>query len=326
MRNVIAVVTTYNVDSAFSSRLHALLPQVPKIVIIDNSEEEASRAYLREIAADHNGQVVLIQNEMNEGLAAAQNKGIAYALHHEAEWVLLMDDDSTAALNMVDILLAAWDAHPAKETIAIVAPVPVDRHTNIRQPAIFRRGFWWFRRGQVSETEVRDDIGMAIASGSLIRADVLRELGGMREDYFIDYIDTEFSLRAIFAGYRVMMVGSACLYHSIGAKTEHSLFGRTFVTTNHTPIRRYTIYRNRVCMWRGYAGKVPGYIFYDMMASVYHMLRMLAFEQQKFTKLAAILKGVWHGLWMPREVMVKPFNQRRSDLPLASTDVATPEH
>ena len=57
--------------------------------------------------------------------------------------------------------------------------------------------------------EIDDTILFGMASGSFIPRHTLEEVGLMREEFWIDYIDYEFSFRVRERGYRIIGVGGA---------------------------------------------------------------------------------------------------------------------
>jgi rhamnosyltransferase len=203
-----------------------------------------------------------------------------------------MDDDSLASKKMVAAQLNGYKKHPEKEKIAIIAADILDINTKHEQPFITHFGPFGFTR-RYAKNPYLSGVLCAIASGSLIKREALEALGAFREDFFIDYVDTEFCMRAIDQGWQIIAVKDAVLHHELGAKTQHS-FG--VITSNHAPMRRYTIYRNRIRMWKAYCFKVPGYVSYDILASGYDVLRILCFEHQKRQKLSSILRGIKEGI------------------------------
>jgi GT2 family glycosyltransferase len=296
-QRIFAVTVTYNVSKSFAHHIKTYLHQVEKVILVDNSTEAISRAIVRTIADSLSPKVSLIANETNFGLARAQNIGIRQALMEGAEWVLLMDDDSAAVSGMINGLKEGLAATAHPEKVGILAPVIQDRNTGKPQPFMSRWGGCLFRRRGVGEDHTLEDVMAVIAAGSLIRREVLEEIGLMREDFYIDYIDTEFCLRARSRHWHILAAGSARLSHTIGAKTAHRLLKRTFHTSNHTAPRRFTIYRNRSCMWKGYWYKVPGYVLYDLLAVPYDMFRIACFEKGRKAKFKSIGRGLKHGLF-----------------------------
>ncbi len=86
-----------------------LLEQVSAIVWVDNASGDGLRALASRWPAERLHAIWLGDNQ---GIGAAQNRGMERALALGASHVLLMDDDSLPAPDMVPRLLAALAAHP----------------------------------------------------------------------------------------------------------------------------------------------------------------------------------------------------------------------
>lgn len=297
MRNVSAVIVTYNCGGGIAGTLAALHGQVNRIYVVDNGSNAETVRTLSERAVE-NPAVHLIRNETNSGLAAAQNQGISAALAAGSQWVLLLDDDSVPAQDMVTSLLAGWEAlHDAR--FGIVAPLLAEKNLAYAARYLVPWGGLGFRHRRLAAGETLLDAAMVIASGSLIRADLLRAAGGMRKGFFMDGIDHEFCLRARRAGFRILVVGNAVLHHRQGNKTAHRLGGAGIVTPNYDPSRRYTIFRNRLFLLRLHGGRFPFLFSYEIVASLYDLARIFCVETDKKAKLGQALRGLWHGVTRP---------------------------
>lgn len=297
---VFAVIVTYHSDVSLVPHLLDILQQVEKLVIVDNGSEDAVIIALRSMTQSHPTRLYLIENNENKGLAAAQNQGIKTALNEGAAWVLLLDDDSRLKPMMVTHLLKAAE-HPFSD-----GSLPRFLAPNLIQPSMnglptryvvpFLGPFCFRRISLLSDRNYLDDAIVVIASGSMLERSMLEQVGRMREAFFIDYVDTEYALRARKLGFRIRVVKDAELEHHIGQKQTHGVIGATVVTSNHSPRRRYTIFRNRVVMWREYLLTCPNYVIYDIMAAFYDLFRIAAFEKRPFIKLGQAFRGIGHGL------------------------------
>ena len=275
----------------------AIAPQVDAIILIDNGSGDETIAMLNELKEAYSEKLHLILLTENRGLGAAQNIGISEALARSYDWIMLLDDDSEASPDMVEAMASCYQALPHRESVALLAPRLWDEHARQEMPYIIASGKYGFKRRLFGESPTLEVLN-AIASGSMIKRSVFEKERLLREDFFIDYIDTEWCLRLVSHGWRIIAVRAATLYHRLGKKENHPLLTFTVTTSNHTAARRYTIYRNRVRVWRQYMCRVPGYILYDMLAVGYDLLRVVCFEKDKGQKLAQMVKGAWAGVRM----------------------------
>ncbi len=287
---MVAVIVTYNAGPEIQAAVAAVRDQVAGIVVVDNGSDPETRSALHAAAADP--ALSLILNAGNRGLAAAQNQGIDAALAGGAEWVLLLDQDSRPAPDMVERLLAGADAAAAD----LAAP-RLDRMGALATRVLRADRRWDWRRIAVTEGVVAPAL-FAIASGSLIRRAALAAAGPLDERLFIDYVDVEYGLRLNERGCRIALVGDAVLRHRLGDPRQHRVAGLQVATTNHGPGRRFTIYRNRCWLWRSRGAVWPGWLIFDVAAAAGDLLRIAMFEHGRAAKLRAALAGLragWRG-------------------------------
>ena len=286
------MIVTHDPDSGFPRRLRLTADQVDCIVIVDNASGLEGQAVLADL--DSTPRPETIQNPENLGIATGLNLGIERARGRGYLWVLALDQDSEPSPDMVPHLANALQNLGSTQNVAIVAAQTIDSARRRPTPFLRRRvGFLYERsqcRGEVMQ------VTTAISSGSLLNVGVHEKLGGFREDYFMDYVDTEYCLRAQLGGFRILAACRAKLYHQLGNRRELKLGPLRLFPTFYGPARWYTISRNRIPTWRGYALRFPHWLFYEVVASVFVTLRMIVTESDRARKFRAILKGTWDGL------------------------------
>jgi rhamnosyltransferase len=296
---VCAVIVTYYTKEPLAPVLAALQGQVARVIIVDNGSGGRHIGGLHTLAEEFPGFVGLIFNPENIGLAAAQNQGIRTALTDGYDWVLLLDDDSMPAANMVPNMLTTMQQQ-TDVPVGILAPRMLEQNVaTVTRYLVVPRGTKRMMRKPVAAGEVMDYVATVIASGSMIHRDVFARVGLMRAGFFIDYIDHDFCLRARAHGFTIRVVGNAELYHRQGDKTQKMFLGRKVVTQNYGPLRRYYIFRNRVFFLRIHAAASPGFIAHEVMACGWDALRILALEPKKWAKLRAAFRGLVHGVIQP---------------------------
>jgi rhamnosyltransferase len=88
------------------------------------------------------------------------------------------------------------------------------------------------------------DTDFLISSGCLIPVNVLCDIGMMDESLFIDYVDTEWGLRAKLHGYRLLGASGNLMRHRIGETSRRVWLGRWRQVAVHKSFRYYYIFRN----------------------------------------------------------------------------------
>lgn len=295
--DVVAVVVAYDpAPSALNELLTALLAQVRAIVLVDNaSAGDVAATFPPGAAGGPDPRLYLVRNAQNLGIAAAQNVGIARALALDVcRFVLLSDDDSLPAPGMVARLRAALQT-AGLPLVAAAGPITIDLRSGEVAAALVDAGGRRTRRIPPVAPAPALEVGFLIASGTLVPAAVLRGIGGMRGNYFIDHVDTEWCSRARAAGYRLLQVPGAVLYHRLGDHVRRIWFLRTRLVAYHSPLRDYYAFRNTILMQRDVAislhWRLHQWLRLVLFAAYYLLLGDL-----RVPRLRHIWLGIRHGL------------------------------
>ena len=241
---IAAIIVTYHpCIKSLKKLLSALGSQVDLSIIIDNGSSKKSQKEIAKFKSTNTANLLLTENK---GIAVAQNLGIKWARSQQAEFVLLMDQDSIPAPDMVKQLLSAIQNESIKNTpIAAIGPNYSDIKGSHRSPFVKLINSK-LHRITCQDNEIVN-VDHLISSGCLISIKSLDEIGEMEEKLFIDYVDTEWCLRALNKGYSLFGVGAAKMKHSIGDDFTY-IFGRNLPV--HSAIRQYYIIRNGFWLMR----------------------------------------------------------------------------
>ncbi len=293
MLNICAVVITKDPDPGLLDRMKELRESVEKIILVDNGSSHPSLETITQLEVGSWTEV--IWNSENLGVATALNMGTRAAIEGGYEWILTLDQDSEPESDMVRELIRSYEKQISKSTIGMIAPRIVD--ARVDREALFLRASSKFLYERVRcEKQDLDHVATVITSGALINLACFTKVGGFREDLFIDYVDTDFCLRAKLLQYRILVSCRAKLKHQFGDRKEVRWGPVTLYPSFHSPERWYTISRNRIPMIKKFGLRFPFWLLYEFVASTYTFTRMLLTEDQKFKKVFACLKGSWDGL------------------------------
>lgn len=272
---VIAVIVTHRPEiRATRALLEDLAPQVDDVVVVDNGSPPESVSALLEATGALG--MTLLDLGSNRGIGAAQNAGIGWARERDADFLLLSDQDSIPADDMVARLLAGFSRAVATGLpVAAVGPITVDKR-NGDAVLLFSEQRWGPRRAHVpDEVGALVPAAFLIASGCLISAPALDAVGVMNEPWFIDHIDLEWGLRARNAGYTLYGVADAYLRHELGDRVQR-IPGRPRDVHIHSAVRNYYMARNTVLLIRsglmkrqwcwGYAAWITKYIVFYILS------------------------------------------------------------
>jgi rhamnosyltransferase len=280
VRSVCAVVVTYHLTWQMIENLAHVLAQTQGLVVVDNGSSADELAPLR--SASQALDFHLIENGENLGIAEALNQGVSWAKNNNYPWVILFDQDSRITENFIDQMFATWESRPSREFIATIQPQYVDPVTSIKLKP--------FRAADGSPFT-------AMTSGALMPAWVFDEIGLFASEYFIDFVDWEYSLRIRAAGYLIAESNQAVLLHSAGHPKQVTFLGFKFNPSHHSAMRRYYMSRNRVVIYRKYFRMFPRWtlrsLYYDFLRET---IKCLLVEKNRIRKLRNFLLGTWDGV------------------------------
>ena len=268
--HVAGVVVLFNPPEAVVANIRSYIDQIEILYVVDNSDI-IDPILERELIAL--GKVSYLGNHGNPGQAHALNRGISTALEWGADFILTMDQDSSASPSLVSQMLAVLDEIPVRE-VGILAPFHLTKNRPTRPSSRWQEMF------------------TIMLSGNLLNADAYRKTGPFLEELFLDYVDNEYCLRLRKNGFRIIQVNGALLDHSWGNMTENSFLGRRVVHLNYPPFRWYYIARNFCYVFSLYKNVFPETYRLHRRFVVIQAVYALIFEPCRLLKLKMMIMGL----------------------------------
>ncbi len=199
-------------------------------ILVDNGSTDGSQSYLQENYAD----VRLIELGENRGFTGACNAGWEAAL---GEIIILLNNDTAVDPHWLSEVLQAFAKHPDVGSIASKMLL-FDRRDHFHTAGDFyrvdgipgNRGVWQKDEGQYDqEATVFSACGGAVA----YRRALLDEVGFLDDDFFFSCEDVDMGWRTQLAGWQVLYVPTAVVYHKLkatgGSVTGSYYDGRNFL-------------------------------------------------------------------------------------------------
>ena len=283
------VIVTYRPDhEPLLRQVAAIRPQVDDIVLVDNGDGSGLPAF-----SDGYGLEIVCLGG-NEGIAKAQNVGIRRVRERGATHLLLLDQDSLPATDMVACLAEGLtQLRYAGTAVAAVGPQYSDHRQGTLSPFVYREGLTLKERPTREPQSATVPTDFLIASGCLIPAEILDTVGNMDETLFIDYVDIEWGLRAQHLGYASYGIPAAKMAHSLG--DDWVVYrGRRFPV--HSPLRHYYFVRNSLLLvrrpWIGWPWR---WILVLRMAKQFVFFSVVV-PGKRLANAWMMAKGIWHGV------------------------------
>jgi rhamnosyltransferase len=233
---IACIIVLYNPDISLLNRVvESITAQVDILFISDNTPNPYFNI------PKTTCEIVYHKMNGNEGIAAAQNKGLEYLIRQNCDYVFFMDQDSIAEAGIIEKLLSTYSFLTEKGiNVGAVGPRPINRQSNNVYRGSVKKGKEIFP----FITEVTE----LINSASLIPMDAMKKTGLMDVDLFIDGVDHEWCWRGKYkCGYRFFINEKAVLSHKLGEGDKFFLIRRIAIPTS---FRTYFQYRNYFLLLR----------------------------------------------------------------------------
>ena len=274
-RHIIGVVVWYHPAQKEVEALELYRNDVSHVIVVDNSETN------NHALCAHLPNVRYLSLGENRGIAAALNAGCKEAMKMGAEWVLTMDQDSRWNQHSVAQYIQEAEQYESFDQVAIFAPFhDCDGHPETHK-----------RPGRFQQLRI------IMCSGNLLRLKAWQEVGGFREDFFIDSVDDEICCHLRQQGWQIIRTNEILLTHRLGngvqiVKIIHHPY------TSHAAWRYFYIARNMRWMVQLYPEMRKYYKKYLRK----ELKRLVLYDwDDKHYKIKNYLRGLRAGCTVPKQ-------------------------
>jgi rhamnosyltransferase len=285
---IYAVVITYLPKKEVLENIQILIMQGVRVVVVDNASQGDSEIEIR--ALETFDSVKILRNATNLGIATALNQGILHAKNSGASWIFTFDQDSQITPRYIDSMLELYQySEGLYGTVGLLCPHYVNQTSG--RSMVPKDDRWGTAKNRFPSDQFVERFTL-MTSGMLFKTELFDRIGPFRDYYFIDHVDTEYSLRARKHGYFVLQSTQIVLLHNLGEESVHSFFGKKPVITNHNFRRRYTITRNIIFVWKDYFRHEPKWVFSCLKNRFIELIKILLYENNRISKFRAIALGI----------------------------------
>ncbi len=201
-----------------------------EVILVDNGSTDGSPAYVRESFPE----VRLVELGENRGFTGACNAGLQVAA---GGYIVLLNNDTEADAGWLAALASAFSRHPRAGILASKLLL-FDRRDHFHAAGDYyrldgipgNRGVWEQDTGQYDREE---PVFGACAAAAAYRREMVDQIGFLDEDFYFSCEDVDLAWRANLAGWRVVYVPRAVVYHKLkatgGSVTGSYYDGRNFL-------------------------------------------------------------------------------------------------
>ncbi len=283
---IFAVIVTYYPDYDRLLRIiETLVNSNLNVVIIDNTgasfDSSIFNSYLHQ-------NVFVYRSKRNRGIAAAQNFGIKVSLRNHSDIILFFDQDSIFDQEFITSLL-----HPLEKIeVCVSTPSIVDPNSGYRYPSIFVNEFGFVKKSYVQPKSLAK-VSIAISSGMAIRSSVFQKVGFFDEDYFIDYVDTDFCFKCKSNSIDIYVAPNAIMKHPISDNMTDYKFMRGF---QYGGVRIYYQIRNSILFFKkDYIPIMFG--IREISSQIIHILFAGILSGKPLSYCTILIKGLKDGIF-----------------------------
>ncbi len=292
---VSVVVVTRNRIKDLSICLQSISNQSLKphdVIVVDNG----SKSDVKKSLKNKFPRVKFVRSDVNLGGAGGRNLGL---FHTKGRFILFIDDDAFGDPDMIKNLTAEV---VKDKKIGIVQPKIYEKERpniiqgvghgiNLKTGRVYGIGVHEKDTGQYEKVL---DIPMAGCTW-MVRREVFEKIGGYDEDIFIPYEDSDFSFRAKKAGFKILFVPKAKVWH-VGAKKTfvHPWLEWLGITS---PERSFRVSRNKIIFMNKHAKKRNFMVFMFIYEPVYAALHTaIILGTGRIDVLLNYWKGIFSGI------------------------------
>jgi hypothetical protein len=221
-------------------------------LIVDNGSTDDSVAAIQEAYPN----IPLLKTKANLGFAGGNNKGIEWALKENAEWILLLNNDTVVAPD----LLKAFLSESAKQPKAKILGAKILRYQQ-RNVIDHLGGFWNSDKAEFDSPDSgkKDHphfnmipVDYVCGAALFMHRSVPETIGLLEAKFFLFWEETDFCYRARRAGFEVWTAPAAKILHKVsssftGGKPHTQYFywrsRLLWLERNCTPKEKKRIYR-----------------------------------------------------------------------------------
>jgi len=201
--------------------------------------------------------IVYIKNNENLGFAGGNNIGIKYALEINADYIALINNDTT----FVDDSLYRLVNKMEKETIHIggIVNYYFDKPNKIWQTGFindFKRGDNHLVKSLSNEGDEFVDVDYVPGSSIVINQAVFNKIGTLDQEYFAYYEENDFCIRAKRSGFKVAFLENTKILHKVGKSSNSN-------------IKVYLRTRNKLLFFKRYSSSFAFFFIYISVLLAY---------------------------------------------------------
>jgi GT2 family glycosyltransferase len=183
-----------------------------RVVVVDNASTDDSIARIQENFPT----VEPLSTDLNLGFSGGNNVGIRFSLSHDAEYVWLLNNDTTVDPNALRAMVAKAVADPNIGAVGCAIYYASDP-ARLQVWGGGRVNFWLGRSRGFLRPESDSKLEFLSGASLLLRRAAVESIGLLDEEFFFYWEDTDYSFRLRKAEWELAVAGDSKVWHKESA-------------------------------------------------------------------------------------------------------------
>lgn len=198
---IFTVIVTYNGMDWIQECLDSVIAD-STVIVIDNLSTDQTVSFISE----HYKDVIVLQQEANLGFGKANNVGIKYALEHDADYILLLNQDAKLEQKALQSLTALFEGN---KDYGIISPIHCDWSGQFLESSFAKYMNYRYNEDFYSDFVLNKqkkeiyEVPFIAAACWYLPAHVFKKVGGFDPIFFHLGEDVNFTQRLLFHGFKI---------------------------------------------------------------------------------------------------------------------------
>lgn len=188
-----------------------------EVVVIDNGSNDDSVSIIESTFP----KLILLKNQTNLGFSGGNNVGIQYALKHQTDFILLLNNDTKVSSDLLQQFMLGFQQFPKAGILGAKIYLMQE------EKKLDHFGGNWNQKkaafdfiGLHASDENWDNafcIDYVCGAAMMIKKEVFQQIGLLESRFFLIWEESDFCMRAKRAGYKIISYPHAKIWHKVSA-------------------------------------------------------------------------------------------------------------
>jgi GT2 family glycosyltransferase len=271
-----------------------------EVIVVDNGSRGNDAAVLQEKFGDY---IHLIRNDRNYGYTGGNNIAMRYVMNHSApDYLLILNNDTIVAPDFLGQMINVAESNVS---IGMVGPkVYYHSFSNRIQSAGAEVNMWTGQPSLVGIKEIdagqydtQREVDYVFGCCLLVKKEVIQKVGLFDESYFCYWDEIDYCFRAKTAGYKLVYVPEAGIWHKAPVKLK--LWDKVPVSSKASGLPYYYMARNNFKFMKKYATRKQyhSFLFYFFGYHFWFITAVCLLYHRDVERLLGFYRGVKDGVF-----------------------------